>query len=91
MTSEGFELVGGLKNDCQLETVSDVWRVWDTKVSRVDDDVWGRIREPVMKGRRVGSANSFMAQGIDENWALISLSGSSSKRSSVFEAVMIVA
>ncbi len=71
--------------------VSVVWRVWDMNVSRVDDDVSGRTRERLRKGRRVGSSNSFMAQGTDENRALVSLSGSSSKRRHGSEAVMIVA
>jgi len=91
MTSKGLESVPALKNDCQSEIVSGVCSVCDTKVSRVDDDVLGRTRERLMKGRRVGSWNSFMAQGIDENCALMSLSGSSSKRRCGFEDVMIVA
>lgn len=71
MTSKGLDGVGGLKNDCQAEMVSDVKRVWETNVSRVDDDDWGRTRERLRKGRRVGSSYSFMAQGVDKNSALI--------------------
>lgn len=91
MISNGLDEAPGLKNDCQAEIVSDVWRVWETNVSRVDDDDWGRTRELLVKGRRVGSSYSFMAQGVDENSALMSLSGSSSKRRCGSEVVMTIA
>ena len=91
MTSKGLESVAALKNDCQSDIVSDVWRVWDVKVHRFEDDVCGRTCERLVKGWRVGSSNSFFAQGVDENCAFTSLSGSSSKRRCGFGDFMIVA
>lgn len=59
--------------------VSGVDRVTELKVSLVDPDSGGPRPRPV-KGRRVGSSYSFSAHGTDENCALMSESGSSSKR-----------
>ena len=56
-----------MKNDCQAEMVSGVESVRETNVSRVDEDDWGGTRELLVKGRRVGSSNSFRAHGVDEN------------------------
>lgn len=59
-----------MKNDCQAEIVSGVESVRETNVSRVDEG-WGGTRELLVKGRRVGSSNSFRAHGVDENWDLV--------------------
>lgn len=53
MTSNDFEEVGGLKNDCQAGIVSGVESVLDVNVSRVV--VSCLIKERLRKGRRVGS------------------------------------
>ncbi len=71
--------------------MSGVESVRETNVSRVDEDDSGGTRELLVKGRRVGSSNSFRAHGVDENWDLVCSCLTSPKRCRDFEVVMILA